>query len=104
MFDDIISPKPPKEDEEYEDHGFAKDDSLKKSYNPEDHQDKCNCNDCIEIAIKRIATKMRIDLNDDAIQDIKKEYLKRVIDPNMPICKWLKTSIGGYTNEKSRNL
>lgn len=72
MFDDII----PKNMD-----GFYKDDIQQKQIC---HDESCNCDDCVLEAIRQLANKMKLNLSDEAIEEIKTEYLKRLTYPNDP--------------------
>ena len=80
MFDDILKPKLEEMDiSEYEEESIY-DDTRKCA-------DTCNCDDCLTEAIKNLADQLEIDLDDDALEDIKIEYLDKHNDPTMKIGK-----------------
>ena len=80
MFDDILKPKLEEMDiSEYEEESIY-DDTRKCD-------DNCNCDDCLTEAIKNLADQLKIDLDDDALEDIKIEYLDKHNDPTMKIGK-----------------
>lgn len=86
MFDDILPPH--KEDAditEYDEHGFYKDNTLKNESMRDHNIDTCDCDDCVEAAIKKIATKMKLALEDKDVEIIKKEYFDRVNSSNVNI-------------------
>lgn len=71
MFDDILKPKLEEIDiSEYEEPIY-------------DCADNCSCDDCLTEAIKDLADQLEIDLDDDALEDIKIEYLDKFNDPKM---------------------
>lgn len=111
MFEDILQPNKDDDDiKDYDDHGFYRDNSLKEDILCEHNIDTCDCDDCVIEAIKDIANQLGVDVTDEDVEKIKKEYFDRVKDTcSMPIYKWLgyisfQKYIGGKTYEESSNF
>jgi len=87
MFEDILSPRELLTDEDvsrYDEYGYYKDDQQKNiTLANRRHDESCNCDDCLEEAIKILADRLNVDLTDEAIEEIKKEYLDKHTDPSM---------------------
>jgi len=76
MFDDILKPKLEEMDiSEYEEEPIY--------YDETECDDNCSCDDCLTEAIKNLADQLKIDLDDDALEDIKIEYLDKHNDPTI---------------------
>ena len=89
MFDDILYPRKDDEDiREYDEHGFYRDNVLKNDTMSCEHNiDTCDCDNCVIDAIKDIAKQLEIDVTDEDVEKIKKEYFDNT--KKMPIYKWL---------------
>ena len=73
MFKDILGPDK------------NSDSSKAKEAMPEDdHAFDCECDDCLEEAIKQLCDQMNINLDDEELNDIKIEYYKDD-DENVPL-------------------
>ena len=76
MFKDILGPNK-NDSSNYDDHGFYKDNKAKEAALGEsDHAFDCECDECVEEAIKQLCDQMNIDLDDEELNDIKIEYYK----------------------------
>lgn len=80
MFDDILTNDSNYKEEEEEEHCI----------------DTCDCDECVEAAIKNIATKLKLALEDEDVEIIKKEYFT---DPCKPISKWLEKKFKNLEEE-----
>ena len=77
MFKDILGPDKNSDSSNYDDHGFSKDNKAKEAaLGVSDHAFDCECDDCLEEAIKQLCDQMNIDLDDEELNDIKIEYYK----------------------------
>ena len=66
MFKDILGP------DKNSDSSKAKETAIEEN----DHAFDCECDDCLEEAIKQLCDQMNINLDDEELDDIKIEYYK----------------------------
>jgi len=88
MFKDILGPDK-NGTKDYDDFGFYRDNEAKEAIfeknDEEPHPEDCQCEDCLEEAIKELCDQMGIDLDDEELNDIKIEYYNQDDDETVSL-------------------
>jgi len=83
MFKDILGPNK-NSSKDYDDYGFYRDNQAKEAALGK-HSEECQCEGCLEEAIKQLCDQMGIDLDDEELNDIKIEYYNQDDDETVAL-------------------